>query len=100
MTSIAQIRDRLRNPVPETKMEDPAPVKQLKEVLDISDSEDDEPVPWDLDALAGDYSDENIIKTLTDEDNYTYNTKKSQKAFRKLFVLKCQVAQDNYLEAS
>lgn len=62
--------------------------------------EEKEPVPWTLEALKDDYSVDNILNTLNDEDNYTYNTKKSQKALRQLFEIKCQIAEDEYLERS
>lgn len=100
MTSIAEIRNKIRNPVPFQMDKKPEMVKHLEDVLGITDSEDDEPVPWTLEALGGDYSEENIIKTLTDEEKYTYHTKKSEKAFHNLFKIKCQVAEEIYLEAN
>lgn len=99
MASIAEIRNKIRNPVPVQMEKKPEVVKQLEDALGISD-EDDDPVPWTLEALGGDFSEDNIIKTLTDDEKYTYNTKKSDKAFHNLFKIKCEVAEEAYLEGN
>jgi hypothetical protein len=79
-------------------MTEPSHVEVLKDTLGLTDSEDDEPVPWTLDALGDDYGDEKIISTLTDEEHYTYHTRKSMKALFNLFKIKCEVAEEQYLE--
>lgn len=107
--SISQIRKNLISPTPaptfaptqscpgpHVKMSS-AKEKGKKSALVDSDSEDDEPVPWTLDALSGDYSDVNIISTLTKPDIYTYNTQKSKKALKGMFANLCKAREEDYL---
>lgn len=72
--------------------------KKKKDLIEDSDSEDDDPVPWTMEALGGDFDTQNIISTLTDEEHYTYNTKKSRKEFQNMFRIICQTMEDIYLE--
>lgn len=73
-------------------------VEKKKQLIPDSDSEDDEPIPWTMEALGGDFSTDNIISSLTDESQFTYNTKKSKKEFRNMFRIICQTMEDVYLE--
>lgn len=66
---------------------------------DNDSDEEKEPIPWTIDSLNGDYTDENIVKSLIKNEDYTYNTKKSLREFHELFRLLCKSREEQYLES-
>jgi hypothetical protein len=91
--SIHQIKANLRDiDRDKDRGKDKIPIK-----FEPDSDEEEEPVPWTLDSLKGDYDPNNIVATLTDEEHYTYNTKKSASEFHKMFKLMCDSMEEEYL---